>query len=65
MFPVSSNQGYASNMALFPASMFPSTNPVSMPAQPQRQKETPEKVEPRDEVIDLAAIVVLLRLLSG
>jgi len=65
MFPQDANQGYASNMALFPASMFPSTSPVATPAQPQVQKKPSEVPEPRDELVEMGAILLFLRLISG
>jgi len=64
MFPQTANQGYASNMALFPAAMFPSASPVAMSAQPQVQKKPSDTPEPRDELVEMGAILLFLKLLS-
>ena len=67
MFPQASNQGYASNMALFPASMFPSMVPMPAPAQApaEVQKQPAPPPESRDELVEMGAILVFLKLLSG
>jgi hypothetical protein len=65
MFPQTANQGYASNMAIFPATMFPSASAVEMPAQPQAQKKPSEMPESRDELVEMGAILLFLKLLSG
>jgi len=51
--------------ALFPTTMFPSMNPAVPSQQLQEQKPTGEKPESRDELLELGALAVLLRLLSG
>ncbi|MDV3292986.1 MAG: hypothetical protein LYZ70_01800 [Nitrososphaerales archaeon] len=51
--------------ALFPTAMFPSMFPSFPTQQAQERKPAGEKPESRDEVLELAALVAILRLVSG
>lgn len=74
IFPTSSYQEAASSTALFPMTIFPSMNLLSPAPVMKEQKEERElkevkreleRIETRDETLELATLVVLLRLLSG
>jgi hypothetical protein len=64
MFPQASNEGYASNSALFPFTMFPSMSPLPAAPQPHTQKPATEKAETQNDLVEMAAVVVLLKMLS-
>ncbi|MDV3244704.1 MAG: hypothetical protein LYZ66_05990 [Nitrososphaerales archaeon] len=51
--------------ALFPTAIFPSMFPVSPSQQGQQPQPAAEKQESRDELVELAAVVAFLRLISG
>lgn len=59
------NQGYTSTSALFPTTMFPSMSPVPMIPQPPETKKPSETPAPANDLVEMAAIVVLLKMLSG
>jgi len=64
MFPQASNEGYATNSALFPTTMFPSMSPLPAAPQHPAQKPQTEKAESQNDLVEMAAIVVLLKMLS-
>ena len=65
----SSKEGYNSTMPLFPVamspSMFPSMSPGPVAPQPQAQKQPAETAGSTNDLVEMAAIVVLLKMLSG
>jgi hypothetical protein len=64
MFSQQANQGYASNMAIFPLTMFPSMSPVSLAQQPPEQKKPAPAEESDQDLLEVLALVVLLRILQ-
>ena len=67
--PPAPREGYTSTMPLFPyamfPSMFPSMSPVPVAPQLQAQKQPAEAAGSTSDLVEMAAIVVLLKMLSG